>query len=178
MGLGDAQRIVIVGMAGAGKTTLGQRLAQLTAIPHTELDGLFWGPDWEPRLPAFHDDVRRVAAGERWITDGNYSTVRDILWPRAQLVVWLNLPFTTIFRRVLLRTVQRSFKGTQLWQGNRESWRRAFFSRESLLWWVIKHRARYQRQFSELRASGKFAGLAWIELKTPEEVEQFVAICR
>ena len=173
-----ARRIVIVGMAGAGKSTLGKRLSALTAIPYVELDSLYWGPNWEPRLPEFRDDVVRVAAGESWITDGNYSTIRELLWPHAQLVIWLNLSFTTIFRRVFMRTMQRTLRGTELWQGNRESWRRSFMSRESILWWVIKNWKRSRRQFGELRASGKYAQLQWVELKTPRELEGFIETLR
>ena len=172
--LQGAQRIVVVGMAGAGKTTMGRRLSGLAGLPHVELDSLHWGPDWEPRLPQFRDEVQQAAAGDSWVMDGNYSTVREVLWPRAQLVIWLNLPFTTVLRRVFVRTVQRSWHGTTLWHGNRESWRRSFLSRDSLLWWVIRHQAHYQRQFGDLRASGKYPQLQWVELRTPCEVEAFV----
>ncbi|MBC7602717.1 MAG: toxin, partial [Ramlibacter sp.] len=113
-----------------------------------------------------------------WITDGNYSTVRDLLWPRGQLVIWLNFSFITIFGRVFIRTMRRSLNGTTLWQGNRESWRRSFLSRESILWWVIRNIARHRRQLIELRASGKFAQLQWVEMTTPEELERFIGELR
>ncbi|WP_370651769.1 hypothetical protein [Microbacterium sp.] len=39
------RRILVAGVAGAGKTTLAARIAAMVEAPHTEIDGLFHGPD-------------------------------------------------------------------------------------------------------------------------------------
>ncbi len=159
-------KVVIIGMSGAGKSTLARELAELLHAPHVELDGLFWGPQWEPRMPAqFRGDVARALAGPAWVVDGNYSGVRDLVWPHADAIVWLNLPFTTVFTRVFIRTMQRSLCGQALWSGNRESLWRAFFSRESILRWVITAYARRKREFAAVRDSGQYPNLRWIELR-------------
>lgn len=83
------QRVVVVGMSGAGKSTVARRLALALGAPHVELDALFWGPEWEPRMPAdFRRDVDAAAGGGRWIVDGNYGSVRHLVWPRATAIVW------------------------------------------------------------------------------------------
>ena len=166
-------------MSGSGKTSLARELSALMDAPHTELDALFWGPDWTPVAPAeFRQLAQRTVDAERWVVDGNFSGVRSIVWPRAQVIVWLNLPFTTVFSRVLVRTLRRAMEGTVLWKGNRESFGRTFFSRESLLLWVLKNYHRRQRDFAALKASGQFPHLEWVELKRPAQVREFVASWR
>lgn len=170
-------RIVVIGMSGSGKSTLARELARVCDCSCVELDSLFWGPEWEPHLPAdFRAAVQAAAAQEHWVIDGNYSAVRSIVWPRAQVVVWLNLPFALVFWRVLRRTLRRVFSKEPLWSGNRESLGRAFFSRESILWWVIRNHARRRRDFAALRASGQFDHLQWIEFTRSPSAQEIAAI--
>jgi len=56
-----SQRILIAGVSGTGKTTLARRIAPIARAPHTEIDGLYHGPDWVPRAE-FLDDVRALVA--------------------------------------------------------------------------------------------------------------------
>jgi adenylate kinase family enzyme len=170
-------RVAVIGMSGAGKSTLARELARRLEAAHIELDSLFWGPDWEPRLPAdFRAAAQAAVAQERWVSDGNYSSVRSIVWPRAQVVVWLNLPFAVVFWRVLRRTLHRALTREPLWSGNRESLARAFFSRESILWWVIRNHGKRRRQFEALRASGEFGHLRWIEFTRSPSAEEVAAL--
>ncbi|WP_427914142.1 AAA family ATPase [Ramlibacter sp. MMS24-I3-19] len=170
------QRVVIVGMSGAGKSTLARRLAQAMGAPHVELDALFWGPGWEPHFPAeFRACVQAAVQGERWVVDGNYSSVRHLVWPRATAIIWLNLSLPRVFTRVLVRTVRRAASGQVLWNGNRESWRRSFFSRESILWWVARNHAPRRRQFAALKQAAGSGPPAWIELRTPRAVDEWLS---
>jgi hypothetical protein len=45
----------------------------------------------------------------------------------------------------------------------------AFTSRESILWWVITSHRRGRREYGEVRDSGRYPGLAWIELRAPSD---------
>ena len=87
------RRVSVVGSSGSGKSTVAARLAEQLGVPHTELDAINHQPNWTP-LP--HEEFRRrvteITAGAQWVVDGNYSTVRDIVWDRADTVVWLDLP--------------------------------------------------------------------------------------
>ena len=169
------QRVVVVGMSGAGKSTLARQLSQALGARHVELDALFWGPDWEPHFPAeFRAQVAAAVQGDRWVVDGNYSSVRHIVWPRATAIVWLNLSLPRVFMRVLARTLRRVTTGEVLWSGNRESWRRAFCSRESILWWVLRNHAPRRRQFAALKQATGDGLPAWIELRSPREVDAWL----
>jgi len=103
---------------------------------HFELDELYWGPHWTPHED-FHLRVAIAAAGESWITDGGYSVIRHILWPRLTTVIWLDYGFHIVLWRSLQRALRRSWTQEAMWAGNREFWSR-LFSRDSILWFAIK----------------------------------------
>ena len=168
--------MVVVGCSGSGKTTLAHQLAAITGAPHVELDALYWGPEWQPRpAAAFLHDADAATAGERWVVDGNYRQTRDVVWPRATAIVWLNFGFPTVFARALRRTLRRVAMQERLFAGNRETLWRTFATRESLLWWVITSYRRRMREFRALRASGAYPVLAWYELTRPRETARFLA---
>lgn len=168
-------RVVVVGCSGSGKSTLAQALAATFAAPWVQLDALYWGPRWQPRPEAdFLHDVDAATRGPRWVVDGNYRRTRDIVWPRATALVWLNYGFATVFGRSLRRTVARGVTSEVLFSGNRESLWRAFTSRESILWWVITSHARGRRDYRALAAGTRFPGLAWYELRRPVDATRFL----
>ena len=146
------RRIVVYGPAGSGKTTIARDIAQCIGVPHIELDAIFWMPEWEQKpLEHFRHDVSTAinVNTNGWVCDGNYSRVRDIVLPQADTVVWLRLPFRVVFWQLLRRTVSRSWTGDVLWGYNRESWRKAFLSRESLFLYLIKNWRRYTRKITQ-----------------------------
>jgi len=171
----DLSRVIVIGTSGVGKTTYARALSDVLGIPHIELDAIFWGPDWTPRdRDTFRALVELETAADQWILDGNYSAIRDIVWPRASAVVWLNYSFALVFWRVLKRTLQRIVTREELFGGNVESFRTQFFSRQSLLWWVITSYSRRRRQYRHLFDSWSYASLLLIELKNPKHAQEFL----
>ena len=172
----NLDRVVVVGSSGCGKSRFARDLAQLLGQPAVELDELQWAPNWtEKPEDEFRRLVSSAAAAPRWVVDGNYSRMRDVLWPRATTIVWLNFGFLTVFHRALRRTVQRILTNEPYWHGNRESVRRAFFSRDSILVYVVSTFHRRRRQYTELRASGKYSHLSWIVFRRPADARRFLA---
>jgi adenylate kinase family enzyme len=172
-------RYVVVGTSGSGKTTFARELALALSMPHIELDELYWGPDWNPR-PAdeFMRSVERAAGGDSWVIDGNYSAIRSMLWPRATHVIWLNFGRWVVFPRIIRRTLKRCLLRQELWHGNRESIRKAFFSHESILLWSFSTFGKNKRKYAALRQAPEHGHLSWIELRSIGEARAFLASCR
>jgi adenylate kinase family enzyme len=167
-------RVCVVGSSCAGKTTFSRCLAWHLDIPHIELDALYWLPNWQLRPPQeFRTLVQQAVAQERWVIDGNYSAVRTLVWSRATTVVWLNYAFPIVLWRALTRTVRRSLTQEELFAGNRESLRQAFFSRESILWWVITTFHQRRQQYQVLFNDPTWAPLTRVELRSSAEAERF-----
>jgi len=173
------ERVAVIGVTGAGKTTFAAALAAKLAAPHIELDALHWEPNWTmAELDVFRARVARAVDGQRWVADGNYSKVRDLVWDRADTVVWLDYPFALTFLRLLRRTLRRVGTGQELWNGNRERFREQFLSRESLFVWVIKTYPRYRASFPAELASDRYQHLQVARLRTPGAAERWLAGAR
>src|ERR1700744_2942266 len=87
------RRISVVGTSGAGKSTVGRRLALGLGVPFVELDSIYHQPGWVPlTAEEFRRRVAEAAAGDGWVIDGNYSKARPLVWARADTVVSLDLP--------------------------------------------------------------------------------------
>ena len=169
------QRINVVGTSGSGKTTLAQRLSRQLGLPHVELDALYWGPNWtEPQPDVFRQQVAEALSRPRWVVDGNYSLVRGIVWGRADTVVWLDYPLSLVLWQITRRTVRRAARQEELWQGNREEWRR-LFSRESMIVWVLQTYRRRRRQYQALFADPTHAHLIKMRLRAPRDTEAWLS---
>jgi hypothetical protein len=140
-----------------------------------ELDALYWGRDWQPApIDLFRHRVERETRDGGWIVVGIYGQVRDLVWKPADTLVWMDLPFPVVFWRLLRRTVGRAVTKEDLWgTGNRESFVRTFFSRDSILLWAIKTHRRNRRRFAiDCAFLGKDKNI--VRLQNAREVERFV----
>ncbi|HMO96330.1 MAG TPA: shikimate kinase [Tepidiformaceae bacterium] len=135
-------RVVVYGPSGSGKSTVAEALAAKLGLPWVELDAIFHArPQWQDLA---RDEFRALIPGllaehaAGWVMDGNYGMVRDLILPEADTVILLELPFATVYRRLATRTVGRSVRGTELWNGNRETLRQTFLTRHSMLVWGLR----------------------------------------
>jgi adenylate kinase family enzyme len=172
------RRVSVVGTSGAGKSTLSRALAGALDADVLELDSVFHQPGWVP-LPReeFRRRVADMVAGERWVIDGNYtSQVEDLVWARADTVVWLDLPRRTVMRRIIWRSFRRAAARTELWNGNRERWRNLFSldKEESVIAWAWQTHAATRAKLEAARADEGNSHLEFVRLENPGAVRRFL----
>lgn len=170
------RRVAVFGTTGSGKSWLAERLAGRTGLRVVELDALFWGRDWQPAPPdLFRHRVERETGEDGWIVVGNYGQVRDLVWPQADTLVWLDLPLPVVMWSLLRRTVKRAVTREELWgTGNRESLATAFLSRNSILLWALKTHRRNQQRFAQ-ECEALAAEKRVVRLRSRRDVERFAA---
>jgi adenylate kinase family enzyme len=168
-----SRRIVVVGVSGAGKTSLARRISTRVGVPHADMDGFFHGRGWV-RRPEAVSDVATFVAREAWVTERPYSDVADLVYGRAQLVVWLDLPTWRTMYQVIGRTVSRRLRRTELWHGNIEGplWR-VFVDREHVVRWAWSTRHRYQDWPDALHAD--WPDLPVVRLRSHAEADAWLA---
>lgn len=169
------ERILVVGLSCAGKTTLARKLGEVLGCPHVELDGLFWEPGWvEAEVEVFRARVQAATSGDRWVTCGNYwSKLRPYLWPRADTVVWLDLPLWLIELRVIRRTFVRVFGRRPLWNGNRERLVN-LWAKDALWRFNLDHRKRISDRYEGAMADPQWSHVEFHRLRSPREVDRYL----
>jgi adenylate kinase family enzyme len=169
------KRIVVIGTSCVGKTTVAAKISEIIDAPHIELDQYNWLPNWQMRdNDELRSIVNRLTDGDRWVVDGNYGHVRDIVWSRATHIVWLDFAFVVVFYRALRRTVRRIVFREELFSGNRETFKGSFLSKDSILLWVLKTHFRWKRLYPDLFNKYENKHLKIIRLKNQKKTDKFI----
>ena len=169
------RRVAITGISGSGKTTTAQRLAARLDVPAIETDALNHGPEWQE---VSADELRArvekalTEAPDGWVVDATSSSkLGDYFYERADTLVWLDLPLGTCLWRIWRRTWGRIIRREQLWHGNRETMRNAFFVRESLFRGAVRS---YRSNPHMLPArAARHAHLRFVRLRSPTTSKAF-----
>jgi adenylate kinase family enzyme len=171
------KRLIVVGVTSSGKSTLAETLAQRFDLHYIELDALHWEPNWQSApLDVFRARVEKAVQADRWIVAGNYRIVRDLTWPRAEAVIWLDYPFLTVLRQLTRRTFHRWWTQELLWGTNRERlWGHfKFWSEESLVHWLFKTYWRRKKEYPLLLSQPEHQHLILIRFKDPKETRHWL----
>jgi adenylate kinase family enzyme len=167
-----ARRVAVVGVSGNGKTTFARRLAAKLDVPYTELDALNHLPGW---VEASDEDLRRdveavTSRSDGWVLDGSYQAkLGDLVLRRADAIVWLDQPLHLVLRRLTTRAVKDIVTKRDLFNGNRQTWRFAFWGRESLVGFAIRMHFSRRRRWPAVFAA--VPGLEVVRLRSPRQVE-------
>lgn len=166
-------RILLAGTSGSGKTTVAGRVAAILGIAHVELDSLHHGPQWTPRAE-FLADVDTFSSGPAWVTEWQYAQARPLLADRADLVVWLDLPRRTVMRQVVARTLARTIRRQELWNGNTEPPLRTIFrDPDHIVRWAWRTNHYTPPRIRDLLASRP--ALPVVRLRSRRDVDRWLA---
>ncbi len=139
-GVTVGRRVVVTGMAGAGKSTFSRALAARTGLPVTHLDVHFWKPGWvEPSEEEWREKQRDLITADEWILDGNYHATLDLRLERADTAVFLDTPWWVCAGRALVRGIRRRPVDFQLPKGCDESALRRLRDEWSLVWRIWRN---------------------------------------
>ena len=173
--LRNTNRIVLIGTTGAGKTTMARKIAEALNIPHIEFDAIGHGPNWtETPDDLFRERLRLQLQGDRWVGDGNYGIARDIVWPRATMVGWLDYPIIVVMWRLFWRTIRRAVFRQELWHGNRERIWWHFCSRHSLFLWAMRTHWQRRRTIPQALGHPEHVHLELVHLRSPKAAHQWL----
>lgn len=176
--LSGCDRIVIVGRTGSGKTTLAQELAAALGVPHVELDSLYFAPDFSTApLSLLRDRTRAAISADHWVTDGNKRAVRDLVWPRADTIIWLDYPFYLsvwrLAKRARTRTSTLSAEAAQT--GRRTGLPKQMLAAARGVLTALRSHRGQRREYPRMFAQPANQHLAVARLRSPRATRQWVA---
>jgi adenylate kinase family enzyme len=163
------KKIAVFGLPGTGKTTLSRDLSIPLGLPHTDLDDILFTPSGALPLDEFRAAASAITEGETWIVEGNFSKLADVVWRRADVLVWLDYPLALIEWRIIRRSL-RQLTGRE--PGN---WRTALLGPRATTRSVIRkyrhNRPRYTRQAAETAA----LGVTVLRFRSPRQAARWAA---
>lgn len=172
------RRVVVVGGSGSGKTTVSRRLAGALGLPHLEMDAVFHRDGWADEAHRdFLPTLDRFTRGEGWVADGNYTShgTREMVWPLADTIVWLDPPRWTAMTRVVLRTLRRVITRETLWGAVREPFTN-LYSRDpyrNIIVWTWTRHGHTREKYETAMADGSWGHAQVHRLRTRDDVRRF-----
>lgn len=167
------RRVIVTGLAGAGKSTFSRALGAKTGLPVIHLDLYAWKPGWaRMNEEELRERQRDLLGGEEWIADGNYHQTLEHRLGRADTVVFLDTPWWICARRAFMRGIRRP-PGFQPpdgceddpWQRLRDEW--------AIVWrvWRVRHSDR-ERELRIISQHGRHALMH--VLRSKRDVREFL----
>lgn len=176
--LRGCQRILVLGRTGSGKTTLARELSAVIGVPHVELDALYFGPNFSTvPLSVLRERTTAAIAGDRWVTDGNKSAVRDLVWPRADTTIWLDYPLVVCLWRLGKRALWRTsvLKAQAADTGGNAGLPRQFLSAATGVLKALRSHRGHRREYPRMFAEPKNQHLAVVRLRSPRATRRWLA---
>lgn len=165
-----SRKIIVTGTSCTGKTTLGEKLSKKLSITQIDLDDIHFLPNWiEKENEQFIKEVNDTVDGlDNWIVSGSYQTIlKDTLWKKASVIVWLDYPLNLILRRCLIRTFRRVVFKEKCCGDNYETLYHVLF-KENMFVWIFKTYWKRKRRLKSW-SSDLFSHKDWIVLTKPKE---------
>lgn len=171
------QRVSVIGVTSSGKSTLAEKLAQRFDLSYIELDALNWEPNWQAApLEVFRARVAKATQAPKWIVAGNYHVVRDLIWPGAEAVIWLDYSLGRVLWQLTRRSFKRWWTRELLWGTNYEPFwiHLKFWSTDSLYHWLFKTYWRRKREYPLLLSQPEHQHLKLLRFTHRDQTEEWL----
>jgi adenylate kinase family enzyme len=170
------RRICVFGASASGKTTLGRWLGEHLRLPFTDLDDVHWRPGWtESPTEVFRAAIAEITQRPRWVRAGNYAKARDPVWPRADTLVWLDLPLTRVLWRSTRRALREWRTAAPICNGNRQSLAMIVNGRAALLGHTRRTYHARRREWPQALALPEQAQARVVHLRSDAEIARWRA---
>jgi len=174
----NSYRINVVGTSGSGKSTFSKLLAERLTIRYIEMDALFWKKDWQQSNDEeFFTKLNDCLDDEHWVLDGNYSRTTPIKWAKVNTIIWLDYSFIRTIYQVTKRSINRALNQKEIWSGtgNKESLKKSFFSRDSIIHWAMITYFNNKRRYQKIMKAEELQHIEFIRLTSPKQTKDFLA---
>jgi adenylate kinase family enzyme len=114
------KKIHIVGIYGSGKSSLAKKLSKLLKIKNYDLDEIKYKRKYNKIRPVKErlKIVKKISKKKKWITEGAWLDYALDLYRKADLVIFLEIPKRTIYKRILIRHIKRKFDKNKYKENN------------------------------------------------------------
>jgi adenylate kinase family enzyme len=105
------KKIHIVGIYGSGKSTLAKKLSEYLKIKSYDLDEIKYKRKYDIIRPLNKrlKIVEQISKKKSWITEGAWLDYAALLYKKADLVIFLEIPEGRLYWRIFLRHFKRKF---------------------------------------------------------------------
>ena len=123
------------------------------------------------------DRTRAAIAGDRWVTDGNKSAVRDLVWPRADTVIWLDYPLAVSLWRLAKRARWRTsvLKAEAAEEDRKTEFLGQLLSGAKGVLTALRSHKGQRREYPKMFAEQENLRLAVVRLRSPRATRRWLA---
>lgn len=171
------KKINVIGTSGSGKSKFSRMLAEKLGYPYLEMDAMFWKPNWkESTDEEFFAKLKVQLKQDNWVLDGNYNRTLAIKWAQLDTVIWVDYSFGRTLYQAVKRAFWRSLTKQELWAqtGNVESFRKSFFSKDSILLWTLKTYKKNKSCYEQMLSDPAYKHITFIRITSPKMAKEYI----